>query len=249
MTVAPPAPQLRSVSVIRATDLPAARAGGWCLIAAALAFVSVFSYLAVRFEYPAVLDGDAASVLPRLLALGPVGRAAWAVYAMIPLLLIPGAAGARAVLGERSPGAMRAALLFAAIAALSMTLGLARWPSIHWQLAHAYADAAPDARTAIGAVFEGLNAYLGQYIGEFLGEMCLNAFFVLSGFAALRSPGVPPWTGYAGVAAGVVGIIAAFRNVTTLVAPIADLNNYFLPLWLLAFGAVLVRSRGAASGR
>jgi drug/metabolite transporter (DMT)-like permease len=46
------------------------RVGGWSLILGAVAFVAVFSYLAARFDYPAVLDGPASSVLPGLLATG-----------------------------------------------------------------------------------------------------------------------------------------------------------------------------------
>src|SRR5690349_25051013 len=112
VTIAPPA---------RPTGLAAARVGGWALIAAALGFVGVFGYLAARFDYPTVLDGAAADVLPRLLTLGAVGRSVWAVYAMIPLLLLPAAVGAHAVLRSRAPGAMRAAVLFATLAGFSMT--------------------------------------------------------------------------------------------------------------------------------
>jgi len=51
-------------------------AGGIALIAGAIAFLGVFSYLAARFHYPEVLDGSAADVLPALLATGATGRAA-----------------------------------------------------------------------------------------------------------------------------------------------------------------------------
>jgi hypothetical protein len=51
------------------------------------------------------------------------------------------------------------------------------------------------------------------------------------------------WAGYAGVAVGAVGILAAFRNATPSVGPIADINNNILPLWLVALGIVLVRAR------
>src|SRR5438874_1454366 len=65
------------------------RAGGIALIAGALAFLTVFSFLAARFDYPAVLDGSAAEVLPKLLATGTTGRLVWAVYAFLPLVWIP----------------------------------------------------------------------------------------------------------------------------------------------------------------
>ena len=87
----------------------AARAGGWSLIVAALGFIGVFGYLAARFDYPDVLDGGAADVLPRLLALGATGRAVWAVYAFIPLLLIPrvSARMPRCAMWRRTPCARR----------------------------------------------------------------------------------------------------------------------------------------------
>jgi len=213
--------------------------GGWSLIVAALGFLAVFGYLAARFDYPDVLDGGAADVLPRLLALGAMGRAVWALYAFIPLLLIPAGIGAHAALRDAAPHAMRAALTFAMIAAVSMLLGLARWPSVHWELARAYATTSPDARAALDAVFLGLNVYLGNYVGEFLGELSMNAFFLLSAFAFLRAR--RQWVGYAGLVVGVIGLLAGFRNVTPVVAPIADVNNYLLPLWLIVFGAVLAR--------
>jgi hypothetical protein len=221
--------------------------GGYSLLVAAVGFIAVFSYLAARFDYPSVLDGSAAVVLPRLLALGEVGRAVWAVYALLPLFLIPAAIGARAALGDSAPNAMRAAQVSATIAAASMLLGLARWPSVHWELARAYASATAGAREAMDAVFLGLNVYLGNYIGEFVGEVALSAFFVLVGFAALRSAPRTRWFGIGGIAVGVIGWGAAFRNVTSVVAPVAEVNNYLLPLWLIVLGVVLIRWRSNAS--
>jgi hypothetical protein len=129
-----------------------------------------------------------------------------------------------------------------------MLLGLARWPSVHWEFARAYPAATADARVAIDAVFLGLNVYLGNYIGEFVGELALNAFFVLVGFGALRSAATSRWFGSAGIAVGVIGWIAAFRNVTSVVGPIAEVNNYLLPLWLIVVGVVLIRWRPARQG-
>jgi hypothetical protein len=185
-------------------------------------------------------------VLPQLLALGSTGRAVWVVYAFLPLLLIPAGVGTYAALRGSAPSAMRAALACSVIAGVSMLLGLARWPSVHWELARAYEMASSDARVAIDAVFRGLNVYLGNFVGEFLGELSLNAFFILSGAAFLRAG--RKWVGYAGVAAGAIGMIAAFRNVTVAVSPIAEVNNYVLPFWLIAMGVVLLRGPGVSWG-
>jgi hypothetical protein len=54
-----------------------------------------------------------------------------------------------------------------------------------------------------------------------------------------------------GLVTGLAGTIGMFRNVTTAVAPVANVNNYLLPLWMIVFGIVLVRWRespGSAAG-
>jgi hypothetical protein len=128
------------------------------------------------------------------------------------------------------------------IAAISMMLGLLRWPSIHWMLAEAYARADGPERMAIATVFSGLNSYLGNYIGEFLGELSVSLFFLLSALAMLeRGSRFPRWMGYFGVGTAVAGLVGMFRNVTDLVAPIASMNTYLLPLWMIVFGGGLLR--------
>jgi hypothetical protein len=226
------------------------RAGGVALIAGALAFLGVFSFLAARFDYPAVLDGSAAEVLPNLLATGGTGRAVWAIYGFLPIIWIPSGVAAFHALRTVREGSTRTGMLFAVIAAISMMLGLLRWPSIHWMLAEAYDRAGGPERAAIATVFSGLNSYLGNYIGEFLGELSVSLFFLLSALAMLaRDAGFPRWMGYFGVTTAVAGMIGMFRNVTDVVAPIASVNNYLLPLWMIVFGAGLLRFRSRTSGR
>ena len=224
---------------------PSTRAGGVALVAGAVGFMAVFSYLAARFDYPAVLDGPAASVLPALLATGAGGRAAWAFYGLLPLIWLPAGVGAYQALRRTHPGAMLLALQFAVLSAVSMMLGLMRWPTIHWRLAQLYVQGTPEEQRLIAAVFDGFNVYAGNYLGEFLGELSFSAFFVLSAWALLRSHRAPRWLAIAGLLTGVLGWIGMFRNVTAIVAPVAALNNYLLPLWMIAFGVVLIRAREA----
>jgi len=213
--------------------------GGASFIVAALAFVIVFGYLAANFNYPDILDGSAAEVLPRLRAGGEVMRAVWAVYAFLPLLLVPGAVGAYAAF-PASRARMSLALVFASLGALAMCLGLMRWPSLHWALADAYSRAGAEAKSTLDAVFSGMNLYLGNYIGEFLGETMLAAFFLLSGPSMLDAARFPKWLGGVGVGFAALFLIGAFRNVTSAVQVVADINNALLPLWLIVMGAALI---------
>ena len=203
----------------------------------------MFSFLAARFDYPEILDGPAATVLPRLLETGSLGRAVWALYAFLPLIWLPAGVGAYLALRRTHPGGVLLALQCAVVAALAMMLGLMRWPTIHWRLAQLYVTADPSQRLVLDAMFDGLNTYLGNYVGEFLGELAFSAFFLLTSWALLRSRAVPRLVSVLGLLTGLAGTIGMFRNVTKAVAPIADVNNYLLPLWMIVFGIVLVRWR------
>jgi hypothetical protein len=234
----------------RTRELTIVRAGGVALIAGAIAFLGVFSFLAARFDYPTVLDGSAAEVLPSLLATGATGRAVWAVYGFLPIIWIPAGVAAFHALRSVREGSARIGLQLAVIAAVSMMLGLLRWPSIHWVLAEAYTRAGGPERAAIASVYAGLNSYLGNYIGEFLGELSVSLFFLLSALAMLtRDSGFPHWMGYFGVVTAVAGLVGMFRNVTGVVAPVASVNNYLLPLWMIVFGGGLLRFGSQASVR
>lgn len=217
------------------------RLGGVCLAGGAVAFIGVFAYLAARFNYPAVLDGPAEAVLPALLATGAGGRAVWAIYALLPLIWLPAGVAAYEALSPTRRGAMLLALQFAAVAALAMMLGLMRWPSVHWHLALAFEQAAPPEQAVLASVFDGLNTYLGNYIGEFLGELCFSAFFLLTSLVWLQSPGSARWIGWFGVVTAVSGFIGMLRNITSIVAPVAAVNNYLLPLFMIVLGLALIR--------
>jgi hypothetical protein len=218
--------------------------GGLSFVVGAMAFVAVFGYLAANFDYPAILEGSAAEVLPRLRGGGSVMRATWALYAFLPLLLVPGAVAVYLACPS-SRGRMTLALVAAALGAMAMCLGLMRWPSIHWALADAYVQSDADARASLGAMFLGLNLYLGNYIGEFLGELCLGMFFLLAGFSLADEGRFPKWLGWIGAVFAVLFLVGALRNAMPAVQPVADINNALLPLWMILLGASLMwYSRG-----
>jgi hypothetical protein len=165
------------------------RVGGFSLIIAAVVFVGVVNY-------PDALDGRAADILRALLATGSIGRAVWAVYALLPLLWIPAAVGAFHALRVDSEGRTRVGMLFALVSSLAMVAGLIRWPSFHWELAKAWRGADANARVILETVFNATNLYLGNYVGEFLGECAANVFFLLAASAMIkRTSGFAPLGG------------------------------------------------------
>jgi hypothetical protein len=127
------------------------------------------------------------------------------------------------------------------LAALCMTLGLARWSTAQWSLAAAWPTASVAERVHITLVFDLLNVWLGNGIGEFVGELALYGSF--AAFAvALHRLGVRLLAAFAAVTA-LAGWIGMFRNVTSVVQIAADVTNFLLPLFLIAFGVALIRGR------
>jgi hypothetical protein len=216
-------------------------AAGIALCTGAVAFLAVFSYLAARFHYPEVLDGEARNVLPALLGMGERGRAVWAIYGVLPLVFLPAGVGAFHALRRHAEGPTRLGMYFAMSAALCMMLGLLRWPSVHWALATAWMTAGPGERVALAASFDGLNSYLGNFVGEFLGELSFSAFFTLAGVGLLRHRRTTRGMGWWGVTTGVLGFVGMWRNVTPAVNAVAEVNNYLLPAWMIGFGVWLMR--------
>jgi len=53
--------------------------------------------------------------------------------------------------------------------------------------------------------------------------------------------------GVLGIVTALAGLVGMFRNVTPLVDPVAEVNNYLLPLWMIVFGVGLLRSRSVRS--
>ncbi len=174
-----------------------------------------------------------------ILAGGSTMRAIWALYAFLPLLLVPGAVGAYFACPS-SRGRMTLALVAASLGSLAMCLGLMRWPSIHWALADAYAQSGVEAKSSLAAVFLGLNVYLGNYIGEFLGEVCLAVFFLFLGLSLLNENQFPKWLAWSGIGFSMLFLVGAFRNVASAVQIIADINNTLLPLWMIILGIAMV---------
>jgi uncharacterized protein DUF4386 len=224
------------------------RLAGVTAIVTSLAFVAVFGYLAARFGYPEVLEGDAAHVLPALLAGGAPMRAVWIIYAVLPA-----GVAAAALLSYpwfRAAGASRARVGLAAalLASLAMTLGLARWPTLNDSLARAFAVADAGQRQAIAATFDAGNLYLGNVIGEFIGEVCLCAWFLTTSLALAQRTDRTRWLGRVGLCVTASLFAGAFRNLTDTVAPIAEVNNSLLPLWLITFGVSLIVLGGETAG-
>jgi Domain of unknown function (DUF4386) len=219
------------------------KVSGIVLILTSLGFVAVFGYLAANFGYPAVLDGEAATVLPAFVAGGAKMRWIWAVYAALPSGVALAATLAYPLFRRSGETRARLGLIAAVVAAAAMTAGLMRWPTIHYALGQRFLKAGAEERQLLASLFDAANLYLGNVTGEFIGEVALSVWFAAVGLAIVRGVGIWRWVGYLGLFTAVSMTIGAFRNVTGLVLPVAAVNNNLLPLWLIILGVGLIRAR------
>ncbi|WP_224372862.1 DUF4386 family protein [Hyalangium versicolor] len=224
------------------------RVGAIALVLGAAGFVLVFFYLHAAFDYPAILSHGAGEVLPRLAAGGATLRAAWLLYSALPLTLLFAGIASMPLLEDGSGrGLARLGAAAAVLAAVTMMLGLLRWPSIHDALASSWASASADHRELLGTLFDAANRYLGNLLGELLGELSLAGWFACIGFALWRSE---QRTGGALVlSAAAIVAIGALRQLTSVVAPIAEVGNVVLPLGLFLIAGFMFRTSPAAVAR
>lgn len=228
---------------MRTTSTASARLAGITYIGASAGFLVVFSWLAAHFGYPDVLDHPAQEVLPNLLTLGNDGRAVWAIYAVLPMLLVPAVIGGANALrvDDRDRSAATLAIALQVLSSLAMTIGLARWSTLQWELAEAFTTASPDMQRTFAATSDALNSFLGNAIGEFVGELALYGSFAALALL-LHRRGAHLMTGLAAVTA-LAGWVGMFRNMTPAVDAFAAASNLLLPAFLIAFGVWLAVGR------
>jgi hypothetical protein len=215
------------------------KAAGLTLVLCSLAFVAVFTYLAATFGYPEVLDRSAGEVLPRLAAGGDTLRNVWFLYGLLPLGIVFAGAASASVLARGGQPLRALGLSASTLAGIAMMAGLLRWPTIMEVLARYWQNAAPAERPALAAIFDAANLFMGQLVGEFVGEIALATWFMALALAFRRTG--RRFLGILGIASAALVALAALRNITTAVAPIAEINNVTLPLWLLVLGVLFFR--------
>ena len=218
------------------------RLAGLALIGTSLGFIVVFSFLAARFGYPEVLNGSPDQVLPAFVAGGSTLRAVWIAYAALPTGLAVAARLVRPLLFAAGERVARFGTWSALLSAVCMTLGLLRWPTLNHVLGERYLVASAPERARLAAWFDTGNLVLGNLIGELLGELLLSGWFVAVGLALVRGARVWRYTGYFALFTAASMVVGSLRNLTNVVALVADFDNTLLPVFLITLGAVLLLS-------
>jgi len=225
------------------TNVKMMHVGGWSLIVFALSYLGVQLALILLFNYHAISQDLNAESLKLISAGGGPLQAMLAIFALLPLLLIPGSVGAYYAFKDIDEPGMRLGVLFATLAAFAFSLCLMRWPTFNWYITQFFGQAAPKQQVAINAIFHGLNNYFGVFLGGIFVNICSSIWFFFVSCAMLASKQIPKWMGYLGIIAAVyllLALILHFSGVPAIVVHFFKFTALIEFLWLVIFGVSLL---------
>jgi len=218
------------------------KAGGICLIVMAVLNVLLDIIMAIGYDFPMRVQGALQKNLPYVLAHHSHLTLFLTYKAVLPLLLIPGAIGAKYMLGERCRGIGLNAMVFAVVAALTWCMSNMIWPSINWYAAQALQHVGYTDMLSYLLV-GGLNSFAAIYLGLYLKVLCLSLWIFLLGLAGIRSKMIPNWLCYFGIVLAIIVWIMLFLR-TFLVNPyVLDLGFNLFPivnLWIFLLGCFML---------
>jgi hypothetical protein len=122
-------------------------------------------------------------------------RAVWTVYALLPVGIAVSGILVFPLLRQGGETRARFGMIAAIAAAVAMTAGLMRWPTLNYTLAQRFIAADSAERKALATLFDAGNLLLGTVTGEFIGEISLSLWFLTLSVAIVRGVGTWQWPG------------------------------------------------------
>lgn len=219
--------------------------GGWCLVLFAILFIGLTLLIDGMAQRQAMLYSMENHNLFKVAAGSEMLRLLLTIYALVPLLLIPGAVAAFYAFIDRHEANMRVGMYFATAGAFAICLGLLLLPSLNWYLvSHIRTMATPDQIHSI-IFLQALHSYFGVFVGDLLGFGCLLVWFFITSFVMLRSPVVPHAVGIILLILAILGtLVLAFRY--TGLVPDTHINVQapgIFALWIFICGITLISLR------
>lgn len=218
-------------------------AGGLSLVQGLLFFVPLV-VLGAAIGWPGTLDDPPGLLLPAIAEQATAVRLGYLAYLAYSILFgVAVIALLPLVEDHLSPTAVRIAAGFAIASVVARCIGIVRWLAPMPALADAYADAGPEARTAIEGVYLGLNAY-GGTIGEALGVGLFAAIsLAVLGIGLLRSA-TPRVLAVGALVAAAALAVSAADLVGVDLGPFLSVAVTLVQVWFLAIGGwLLIKAR------
>lgn len=219
--------------------------GGWCLVLFSILFAGITILIDNLVQTQTMLYSMEQHNLFKVAAGSGTIRVLLTLYALTPLLLIPGAVGAFYTFIDPHEANMRVGMYFATAGALALCLSLLMLPSINWHLSTYISRLpAPDQPELI-VLLQSFHSYLGVFVGDLLGFGCLLIWFFITSFVMLRSPAVPHALGVIQLIIAIcAALILLFRY--SYLVPDAHMNVQapgVMALWIFITGISLISLR------
>ena len=230
-----------STASMLVTPRTATRLTATLLIVTGLMSLAPIPVLGPAIGWPASLGLPAATQLTQIGQAPGAVAAGYGLYLVYSLLVLPALGlAAHRLLGGFCRSLVALVVAFAALSALSRSIGILRWLTVMPELSRAHAAADLPGRERIELVFDALNSY-GGGVGELLGVSLFAgaAMLLLVGGAALAGA-VPRWLTALGAVATtcLLGLFLPAVGVA-LEVPIA-LAVTLLSAWMWALGGWLL---------
>jgi hypothetical protein len=195
-----------------------ARYIGIGLIAFAIAFNLPYAWLALTFDYPAILRNPPGAVLASFADGGARLILAWAAFALAALLFAPVAICVARVTRRRGDSSSAIAALGIA-AGITQAIGLSRWVYAVPGLAAGWtaSTADPGMRASIETTFTALHQFAGVGIGEAIGQS-LTAFWLIGvAIGQRRHPRFGRGLAGLGLVSGLVLLLGLVEGLATVI--------------------------------
>lgn len=219
--------------------------GGWCLILFSILFIGITLLIDGLVQGQTGFYSLENHNLFKVAAGSDSIRFLLTVYALTPLLLIPGAVGAFYLFFDQHEANMRCGMYFATAGALALSISLLMLPSLNWHLLTYIGKMASNVQPGAIIFLQALHSYFGVFIGDLLGFGCLLVWFFITSFVMMKSPMVPHALG---VILLILAICAAITLAFRYTGLVPDLQiNVQAPglfaLWIFVCGIALISLR------
>lgn len=219
--------------------------GGWCLIIFSILYVGITLLIDSLVQNQTMLYSMENHNLYKVAAGTATIRFLLTVYALTPLLLIPGAVAAFYTFIEPHEANMRCGMYFATAGALALCMSLLMIPSLNWHWLSYIASLPVSGQANNIILLQAVHSYFGVFIGDLLGLGCLLIWFFITSIVMMRSPNVPHSMGVILLILAICSaVVLAFRY-TGLVADryINIQAPGIFALWIFVCGIALISLR------
>lgn len=190
---------------------------GILIISGAIGVLIPYTILTIMFEYPLILRQDTGNILAKFYNGGGSLIAAWFVFAIAGIPLLPAYIGLGQKLESKAPW-IRIATTIGVIGLIVQMVGLLRWVFVVPILANTYVFADDEGTKAAAIVaFKTIHQFAGVLLGEHLGQLFTIAWTVIMSASLARLKFLPTWMAWLGYTSSFIYLLAQAELFATVI--------------------------------